>query len=98
MTPSEWKDWIIGGQESVVDNQDNNLHLATAFGLVQGGKKLKRMAKENEAKRREIRGELEEYKQEQHRKRIQNRRIREGQKRATARFLQGMQNTSHKRG
>lgn len=90
MTPAEWKDWVVGGQEKLLDQQENNLHLATAHGLVEGGKKLKGMAKQIEEKRREVRGELEEYREEQRKQRIYNARVREGQKRATAQFLQGM--------
>lgn len=98
MTPREWNDWLIGSRESYLDQLDSNLHVATANGLVQGGKKLKGMRKEIETKRYEIRGELEEYKAEQKRKRMHNRRVREGQKRAAAKFFQTNQNTSQKRG
>ena len=48
MTPHEWKDWIIGGQDKLLDIRENNLHSAVAHGMVQGGKRLVGMHKEIE--------------------------------------------------
>lgn len=98
MTPNEWKDWVIGSREKYLDQLESNLHVATANGIVQGGKKLKGMSKDIEKKRYEVRGELEVYEAERRRKRIHNKRVREAQKRATAKFLQPNSNTSQKRG
>lgn len=98
MTPREWEDWLIGSRENFLDQLDSNLHAATANGLIQGGKKLKGMQKEIEMKRYEVRGELEEFKAEQARKRAHNKRMREVQKRGAAKFVQANKTTSQKRG
>ena len=55
MTPNEWKDWIIGGQDKYLDQKELMIQVAQANGLVQAGKSLKRMTREIERQRFEIR-------------------------------------------
>ncbi|UVD90670.1 MAG: hypothetical protein NRZ54_08675 [Staphylococcus haemolyticus] len=55
MSPNEWKDWIIGGQDKILDQKELMIQVAQANGLVQAGKSLKRMTKEIERQRFEIR-------------------------------------------
>lgn len=65
MTPSEWKDWIIGGQDKYLDQRELTIQIAQANGLVQAGKSLKRITKDIERQRYEIRdpGSYERIKQ-----------------------------------
>ncbi|MDU0433866.1 hypothetical protein QVA48_01405 [Staphylococcus haemolyticus] len=55
MSPNEWKDWIIGGQDKYLDQKELMIQVAQANGLVQAGKSLKRMTREIERQRYEIR-------------------------------------------
>ncbi|RIL72725.1 hypothetical protein BUY49_02275 [Staphylococcus devriesei] len=98
MTPNEWKDWIIGGKQALLDQQENMLFGAQANGLVQAGKSLKRMQRQIERARYEVRGEEEEYERMRKRKLAQNKRNREVQKRGTRKFMNKMRNTSQKGG
>lgn len=91
MTPNEWKDWIIGGQDRVLDAKENNLHAAGANGMVQGGKRLKGMYKEIEQKRYEIRGELEDFKRKKEFERNQRLAKREVIKRGARKIFGNFQ-------
>lgn len=64
MSPLEWRDWIIGGQDKVLDLKEKNLHAAIAYGMVEGGKRLTGMFKEIELQRHQIRGTEDEYYEE----------------------------------
>lgn len=55
MTPNEWKDWIIGGQDKYLDQKELMIQVAQANGLVQANKSLKRMTRDIERQRYEIR-------------------------------------------
>lgn len=87
MTPHEWKDWIIGGQDKLLDIRENNLHSAVAHGMVQGGKRLVGMHKEIEQKRYEIRNQLQEYKRKKEMERRKRYAEREAFKRGTRKML-----------
>lgn len=98
LTPNEWKDWIIGRRQALLDEQENMLFMAQANGLVQAGKSLKRMQRQIERARYEVRGQSDEYERMKQRKLAQNKRNREVQKRGTKKFLNLKANTSHKGG
>ena len=55
LTPNEWKDWVIGRRLALLDEQETLLFGAQANGLVQAGKSLKRMTRDIERQRFEIR-------------------------------------------
>lgn len=88
MIPSVWNDHIIGGIERQLDQRENNLHLATAMGMVEGGKRLTGMFNEIKEKRYEIRGQKEEYLKEKERLKQERKRQREAFKRGSARFFE----------
>ncbi|MDI3230998.1 hypothetical protein [Staphylococcus pasteuri] len=98
LTPNEWKDWIIGRRQALLDQQENMLFVAQANGLVQAGKSLKRLQKQIDHARYVVRGEEEEYERMRKRKLAQNKRNREVQKRGTRKLMDKMRNTSHKGG
>lgn len=98
LTPNEWKDWIIGRRQALLDEQENMLFMAQANGLVQAGKSLKRMQRQIERSRYIVRGDEEGYERMRQRKFAQNKRIRDIQKRGTKKFLNLKANTSHKGG
>ena len=98
LTPNEWKDWIIGRKQALLDEQENMLFMAQANGLVQAGKPLKRMQRQIERARYEVRGQSDEYERMKQRKLAQNKRNREVQKRGTRRFLNSIRATSQKGG
>lgn len=98
LTPNEWKDWIIGRRQALLDEQENMLFMAQANGLVQAGKSLKRMQRQIERARYEVRGQSDEYERMKQRKLAQNKRNREVQKRGTRRFLNSISATSQKGG
>lgn len=97
LTPNEWNDWIIGRKQALLDQRENMLFMAQANGLVQASKPLKRMQRQIERARYEVRGQSDEYERMKQRKLAQNKRNREAQKRGTRRFLNSMR-TSHKGG
>ena len=86
LTPDEWKDWIIGRRQALLDEQENMLFMAQANGLVQAGKSLKRMQRQIERSRYIVRNDEEGYERMRQRKLAQNKRNREVQKRGTRRF------------
>lgn len=88
MTPKEWKDWLIGGQDRLLDAKENNLHMAGANGMVQGGKRLTRMYKEIEQSRYEIRGKLQELRRKRAEERRKRKAEREAVKRGSRKFLE----------
>lgn len=88
MTPNEWKDWLIGGQDKLLDAKENNLHMAGANGMVQGGKRLTRMYKEIEQSRYAIRGKLDDFKRKRAAERRKRLAEREAVKRGSRKFLE----------
>lgn len=88
MTPKEWRDWLIGGQDILLDAKENNLHMAGANGMVQGGKRLTRMYKEIEQSRYEIRGKLQELRRKRAEERKKRKAEREAVKRGSRKFLE----------
>ena len=98
LTPNEWKDWVIGRRLALLDEQENLLFGAQANGLVQAGKSLKRLQKQLERARYEVRGQSEEYERMKERKLAHNKRIRNVQKQGTRRFMNSLRNTSQKGG
>lgn len=86
MTPSEWKDWIIGGQDKYLDQRELTIQIAQANGLVQAGKSLKRLTKDIEQQRYEIR-EPGSYKRIQQERMEEEKRKRELFKEGTRRWL-----------
>lgn len=98
LTPNEWKDWIIGRRQALLDEQENMLFMAQANGLVQAGKSLKRMQRQIERSRYIVRNDEEGYERMRQRKFAQNKRIRDIQKRGTKKFLNLKANTSQKGG
>lgn len=98
MTPSEWKDWVIGGRQALLDQQENMIFMAQANGLVQGGKSLKRLQRHIDHARYAVRDDEEEYQRQRQRKLAQNRRNREAQKRGTHKFMDSLRKTSQKGG
>ncbi|WP_353452833.1 hypothetical protein [Staphylococcus coagulans] len=61
MTPFEWRDWIIGGKDRQLDMRELSVGIAEANGLVQAGKSLKRIVRDIEKQRYEIRDDLDSY-------------------------------------
>ena len=98
MSPNEWKDWIIGGQDKILDQKELMIQVAQANGLVQAGKSLKGLQKKLERERYEVRGQSEEYERMKERKLAQNKRNRAVQKQGTRRFMNSLRNTSQRGG
>ncbi|WP_294582952.1 hypothetical protein [uncultured Staphylococcus sp.] len=89
MSPLEWRDWIIGGQDKVLDLKEKNLHAAIAYGMVEGGKRLTGMFKEIELQRHQIRGTEDEYYEEKRREKEQRLRERQAFLRGAKKFIKG---------
>jgi len=87
MTPAEWKDWIIGGQDRYLDKRELTIQIAQANGLVQASKSLKRMTKDIERQRYEIR-EPGSYERIKKARLEDEKRRRELFKAGTRRFLE----------
>ncbi|HDN3444331.1 TPA: hypothetical protein P1U96_002791 [Staphylococcus aureus] len=85
LTPTEWRDWLIGGQDRYLDQRQLVIEQAQANGLVQasnkGSNKLTGMARDIEKQRYEIR-EPGSY------ARVQQARL-EDEKRKRAKFKEG---------
>ncbi len=55
LTPAEWRDWLIGGQDRYLDQRQLLIEQAQANGLVQASKRLTSMIRDIEKQRYEIR-------------------------------------------
>lgn len=54
LTPAEWRDWLIGGQDRYLDQRQLLIEQAQANGLVQASKRLTSMIRDIEKQRYEI--------------------------------------------
>lgn len=100
LVPHKWMDWIIGRQQSIIDQKETMLFMAQANGLVQAGKRLTKLQNQLERERYIVRGEEDKYELKRKKKLAHNKRIREIQKRGTSKFYASLnrRNTSHKGG
>lgn len=87
MTPLEWHDWVIGGKDKYLDQRMLGVEAAQANGLVQAGKNLKKITKDIEKQRYEIR-EPGSYKRIQQARLAEEKRRRELFKEGTRRWLE----------
>lgn len=98
MTPKEWKDWIIGRRQALIDQKESMLFMAQANGLVEAGKSLKSLQKQIEKERYLVADKEDEYHEMKQRKMMENKRKRAAQMRGTRKFLNAMNNKSSRRG
>ncbi|CAC8739000.1 TPA: hypothetical protein O6Y75_001203 [Staphylococcus aureus] len=91
LTPAEWRDWLIGGQDRYLDQRQLVIDQAQANGLVQasrkGSNKLTGMARDIEKQRYEIR-EPGSYARVQKARLEEEKRRRELFKEGTRKFLE----------
>lgn len=87
MSPLEWHDWIIGGKDRYLDQRMLGVEAAQANGLVQASKPLKRITKDIEKERYEMR-EPGSYKRIQQARLAEEKRKRELFKEGTRRWLE----------
>lgn len=87
MTPYEWRDWIIGSQDRYLDQRQLGVENAQANGFVQAGKSLKKITRDIERQRYEVR-EPGSYKRIQQARLAEEKRRRDLFKEGTRRWLE----------
>ncbi|MFT1945860.1 hypothetical protein ACMUGQ_13140 [Staphylococcus aureus] len=87
LTPAEWRDWLIGGQDRYLDQRQLLIEQAQANGLVQASKRLTSMIHDIEKQRYEIR-EPGSYARVQKVRLEEEKRRRELFKEGTRKFLE----------
>ncbi|WP_341443580.1 hypothetical protein [Staphylococcus aureus] len=87
LTPAEWRDWLIGGQDRYLDQRQLLIEQAQANGLVQASKRLTSMIRDIEKQCYEIR-EPGSYARVQKVRLEEEKRRRELFKEGTRKFLE----------
>ncbi|MCD8832756.1 hypothetical protein K2V58_00350 [Staphylococcus arlettae] len=96
LIPSEWNDWIIGRRQALIDEKESMLFMAQANGMVQAGKRLNKLQNLLERERYIVKGQEEKYELKRKQKLAHNKRIRDIQKRGTAKFYAALNKNSHR--